>query len=93
MIIEFKKILPLVQRKVISNYQFVNVFVNRNEITTNYKIVGLQYYTDPQMNGQKLAAGRITSFFKMIFSKRFYKNLKNLLTQVHTIQRYWRMCL
>lgn len=83
----------LSSRKVLSNYQMVNVFMNKNDIIANHKIIGLQYYTTPEIQGQKLAAMRVTSLFKMIFSKRFYKNLVNLLRQVKIIQKHWRMML
>jgi IQ domain-containing protein H len=53
----------------------------------------MQYYTHPEQIGQKLAAVMITSFFKMIFSKKFYKNMSLLLRKVKIIQRHWRMCL
>ena len=85
--------MVLSSRKVLSNYQMVNVFMNKNDIIANHKIIGLQYYTIPEIQGQKLAAMRVTSLFKMIFSKRFYKNLVNLLRQVKIIQKHWRMML
>jgi hypothetical protein len=71
----------------------VNLFLNRSEITRLHKIIGLQYYTTPEKQGHQLAASKITSFFKMLFSKRFYSKFRSLLGKVLVIQRYWRTCL
>lgn len=71
----------------------VDVYLNKDYIVKKHKIIGLQYYTEPACIGQNLAAAKITAFFKMIFSKRFYGNLSALMKKVKTIQKYWRMCL
>jgi hypothetical protein len=91
--IEFRSIIRLSNKSVLSNYDLTNLFLNKAEIMKKNKIIGLQYYTNPEIKGKQLAANRITSFFKMIFSKRFYKKFRSLLGKVLIIQRYWRSCL
>ena len=92
-VIEFKKILQLIHKKVLSNYQMVSTFLNKDDVIEKHKIIGLQYYTKPEIEGEDLASIRITSLFKMIFSKRFFKNIKIMLKNVKIIQRYWRNSL
>lgn len=36
------------EKKVISNYQFVNTFLNKEYVIANHSIAGLQYYTCPE---------------------------------------------
>lgn len=45
--IEFKSITALSNKAVLSNFELVNLFLNKSEITCLHKIVGLQYYTTP----------------------------------------------
>jgi L-rhamnose mutarotase len=91
--IDFKILMQLQEKKVLSNHQIISAFANKAQIIANHRIVGLQYYTQPEQKGKDLAAQKITSLFKMIFSKRFYKNLNGLLKKVKIIQKYWRMSL
>jgi len=83
----------LSSRQVLSNYQLFELFLNKKAIRSSKKIVGLQYYTVPEDKGLNLAAKKITSFFRMIFAKRFYVKFRSLLEKVSIIQRFWRSSL
>ncbi len=78
---------------MLSNYELVNLFINKNQIIEDYKIVGLEYYTIPEEKGRTIAANKIISLFRMVFSKKFYKNLGALMKKVKIIQKHWRNSL
>lgn len=46
--IEFKALLQLTGRKVLSNHQIINTFYQKERILASNTIPGLQYYTIPQ---------------------------------------------
>lgn len=78
---------------MVSNYQIVGLFLNKNEILQHYRISGSQYYTKPEDKGLNLAACKITAFFRGIFSRKFYSKFKSLIGKVKVIQRFWRAAL
>lgn len=45
--IEWKMMVQLTGKKVLSNYQILSTFCNNKELASKYKIIGLEYYTNP----------------------------------------------
>jgi len=50
--IVFKNVVELSLKKIVSNYELVNLFVNKSELIRKYKIIGLNYYTIPEAKGR-----------------------------------------
>ena len=46
-LIDLKQVNRLISKKVLSNYDMVSVFVNKNELMERHNIVGTQFYTTP----------------------------------------------